>query len=323
MSGTTASNGGRGGPAPASSAKSPASSKPPGAHATPVAPEIASPDRPTVALIGLGAMGMPMATRLLQTNLYHLVVVPHRSLGPVESLVAGGATAVGTPSDAAAISRVIITVLPDEPRVSEVLLGANGVIDAAAKGTLLIDMSTISPSASRMLAKAAAARGLSFIDAPVSGGPQRALEGKLTIMVGGSKRDLRRARPFLKHLGTRIIHAGPSGSGQLIKACNNLVAAVTLLADIEAMTIAAKAGVSVSLLRRVMLAGSAGNWQLREVVPRTVMRQEPDRLFRLDAHAQGSRHRPEPGPRDEGAVPARIAGAEPVWHRTCLGTRRR
>ncbi len=210
---------------------------------------------PTVAFIGLGLMGRPMATNLLTAGFP--VTVYNRSRPAVDALAAMGATVGASPGELAPASDVVITMLPDAPDVEGVLAGAGGVFAHARPETLVIDMSTIAPRAARRLHGAARERGLRMLDAPVSGGDKGAKAGTLSIMVGGAREDFERARPVFEALGKTITLCGPPGAGQLVKACNQIVAAIVLEAVSEALVFARAAGVDPEVMMRVLQGGMA------------------------------------------------------------------
>jgi 2-hydroxy-3-oxopropionate reductase len=212
-----------------------------------------------VGFIGLGLMGKPMAKNLLARGFP--LVVHSRSRGPVDELVAAGADAVDTPADVARRAQCILTMVPDSPDVEAVLEGPNGVFSAMQPGTLLIDTSSIAPAVARRLAARAVELGAVMLDAPVSGGEVGAINASLSIMVGGEADVFERALPVLEAMGNpeRIIHIGPSGSGQLCKVCNQMVIAGTLAAVSEAMALARKAGVDGGRVRAALLGGFASS----------------------------------------------------------------
>lgn len=233
-----------------------------------------------IAFIGLGSMGLPMATRLLERG-REVVVVPHRSRDAVEALARSGAVVAETPRQAAETASVIITMLPSDEVVQTVLFGPEGAVPEAREGVTVIDMSTISPSAAFRISEQLAARNMEFLDAPVSGGPARAGTGELTIMVGGADTTIAVARPILEDLGSSIFHVGPTGAGQIIKACNNLVGAACMLADAEALALAKAHGIDPAVAREVILAGTGANWQLDKTVPLTVLQDDYSPRFAL------------------------------------------
>jgi len=210
-----------------------------------------------IGFIGLGIMGKPMARNLLKAG--YQLVVHNRSRGPVEELQREGAEGAGSPAEVAERSDVIITMLPDTPDVRQVVEGERGVLEGIRQGSLLIDMSTISPIATRELASRVEERGAHMLDAPVSGGDVGAQQGTLSIMVGGREEDFQRALPIFQVLGKTITYLGPSGSGQVVKACNQIVVALTIEAVSEALVLGAKAGVDPAKIVQVLMGGMAGN----------------------------------------------------------------
>jgi 2-hydroxy-3-oxopropionate reductase len=210
-----------------------------------------------VGFIGLGVMGAPMA-RHLQSAGFPLTV-HSRSAPPVEALVAEGASWASKPAGVARASDLIVTMLPDTPDVELVLLGADGVADGAVDGSLVIDMSTIDPIATRSFAERFAEGGVSMLDAPVSGGQVGAEGGTLSIMVGGPDDAFERALPVFEAMGSTIVHVGPAGAGQVAKACNQLVIASAVEAVGEAFVLAVRAGVDPAKVREALLGGFAGS----------------------------------------------------------------
>jgi 2-hydroxy-3-oxopropionate reductase len=214
-------------------------------------------DRPLIGFIGLGLMGRPMALNLVKAG--HPLVVHSRSRGPVDALVEAGARAEDGAAAVARQASIVITMLPDTPDVERVLAGRDGVFASMAAGTTVIDMSTIAPASARQLAASAADRGGAMLDAPVSGGEIGAINGTLSIMVGGDAAVLARVRPLLESMGhkERIVHIGPSGAGQLAKVCNQMVLAATIGGVAEAFALARKAGVDPAGVREALLGGFA------------------------------------------------------------------
>jgi 2-hydroxy-3-oxopropionate reductase len=225
----------------------------------------------TIGFIGLGAMGRPMSRNLLRAG--YPLVVHNRSRAPVDELVAAGAQAGTSPGDVAGRSGVVITMLPDSPDVEAVMRGPEGVLASARPGALVIDMSTISPAVARRLAEEARGRGLEMLDAPVSGGDIGARDATLTIMVGGSAAALERARPIFQVLGKTITHIGDCGAGQVAKACNQIIVAVTIEAAGEALVLAEKAGVDPARVREALLGGYAQSRILEVHARRALQRQ--------------------------------------------------
>jgi len=229
-----------------------------------VIPEAVTVDReiyslmpPTIGFIGLGLMGKPMATNLLKAG--YPLVVHSRSAGPVDALVALGATRAGTPADVARQATRIITMVPDSPDVEKVLDGENGVFGAMQPGTIVIDMSSIAPGVARRLAARARALGGTMLDAPVSGGDIGAINGTLSIMVGGDSRAFADVKPLLDVMGNpeRVVHVGDEGAGQLCKLCNQMVIGGTLAVVAEAFALARRAGVDPAKVREALLGGFA------------------------------------------------------------------
>jgi 2-hydroxy-3-oxopropionate reductase len=211
----------------------------------------------TIGFIGLGLMGKPMALNLLKKGF--AVVVHSRSRGPVGDLVAAGATAAQSPAEVARAARQIVTMLPDGPDVSQVLEADNGVFAAMARGTIIVDSSTIAPATAQRLAARAKELGASFLDAPVSGGEIGAVAGTLTFMVGGDAAALDEVRPMLSAMGPpeKIVHIGESGAGQICKACNQIVLGGTMAVVAEAIALSRKAGVDPMKVRAALMGGFA------------------------------------------------------------------
>src|SRR5918993_5136630 len=210
-----------------------------------------------VGFIGLGIMGGPMARNLMEAG-YELKV-HNRSLEKAEELGEAGATVAASPREVAEKSDVVITMLPDSPQVREVVAGEDGVLEGISEGALIIDMSTISPVVTEELAQAVKEKGASMLDAPVSGGDVGAIEGTLSIMVGGDEGDFERARPLFEVMGNTVIHVGPDGAGQVVKAANQIVVALVMEAVSEALVLGAKAQVDSEKLLDVLSGGLAGN----------------------------------------------------------------
>jgi 2-hydroxy-3-oxopropionate reductase len=211
----------------------------------------------TIGFIGLGLMGRPMAKNLLKAG--YKLVVNSRSQGPVDDLVASGAARAVTPADVARQAACIITMVPDSPDVELVLDGPNGVFTAVQPGTTIIDMSSIAPGVSRRLAERAESLGATMLDAPVSGGDIGAINGTLSIMVGGDADAFAKVKPILNVMGNpeKVVYIGESGSGQLCKLCNQMVIGGTLAVVAEALALARKAGVDAGKVRDALLGGFA------------------------------------------------------------------
>ena len=219
-----------------------------------------------VGFIGLGIMGLPMARNLLRAG--HTVTGFSRTRRRVEMLVADGGDAADNAADVARRVEALITCLPDSPDVEQVLLGSGAVFAAAAPGLLAIDMSTIAPSVARRLAVEASARGLAFLDAPVSGGDRGAIAGTLSIMVGGETAAVERARPLFEAMGKQITHMGAAGTGQMTKLVNQVVGACTLAAVAEGVQLAARAGLDPERVITAIGGGAASSWMWSNLGPR-------------------------------------------------------
>ncbi len=211
--------------------------------------------QPVIGFIGLGIMGKPMAWNLLKAG--YTLVVHNRSRAAVNELEKEGAKAAGSPREVAERSEVVITMLPDSPDVEQVVAGDRGVFQGAKPGTLLIDMSTISPVVARRLAAEAEERKLEILDAPVSGGEAGAINATLSIMIGGKTSAVERAMPIFQVLGKNVVHIGEAGAGQVAKAANQVVVGLTIAAVSEALVLATKAGVDPAKVRQVLLGGFA------------------------------------------------------------------
>jgi 2-hydroxy-3-oxopropionate reductase len=208
-----------------------------------------------LAFIGLGLMGRPMARHLIEGG--HAMRVHARRAASMRPVVEAGAIACRSAAEAAQGAEVIFVMVSDTPDVEEVVLGARGVVQAAERGAIVVDMSTISPVAARRIAAQLAGHGVEMLDAPVSGGEKGAVEASLSIMAGGKPDVFERVKPLLELLGSNIVHIGASGAGQVAKACNQIVGAVTLEAVAEALTLVRKNGVDPKKAREALLAGYA------------------------------------------------------------------
>jgi 2-hydroxy-3-oxopropionate reductase len=211
--------------------------------------------KPAIGFIGLGIMGKPMARNLISAG--YRVIALNRSRGPVDELAAFGASTAATPREVAAQSDVVITMLPDSPDVESVALGDDGIIHGIRGGALWIDMSTIAPATTKRAAGDLAAKGVTSLDAPVSGGEKGAIDATLSIMVGGSDAAFERAKPIFEALGKNIVHVGELGAGQVTKACNQIVVGVTIEAVAEALALAEASGVDPAKVRAALLGGFA------------------------------------------------------------------
>lgn len=209
----------------------------------------------SLGFIGLGVMGRPMALNLLGAG-YALTVLD-RTQSTVAALVAAGASAAATPRAVAERSKVVILMLPDSPDVEQVTLGDDGLLAGLQPDTLVIDMSTISPVVTRRLATLVETKGSRWLDAPVSGGDKGAIEGTLSIMVGGEEADFTRAKPILDVLGGTVVRLGPVGSGQTVKAANQIVVGAVFQGLAEALTLTKRAGIDLEQVVAVLQGGLA------------------------------------------------------------------
>lgn len=223
-----------------------------------------------VGFLGLGIMGRGMASNLLRAGFD--LTVWNRTAARADELVAAGARRADSPAELAAACDVICCCVSDTPDVREVLLGERGVIHGAAPGTLVIDMSTISPQGAREIAAALAERGVRFLDAPVSGGSEGAAKGTLTIMVGGDADDVARATPVLQAMGKTITHVGGTGDGQTVKLVNQILVVGNMLAVAEALIFAQASGVDLEKTLHAVVGGAAGSWMLSNRGPQVIRR---------------------------------------------------
>lgn len=215
----------------------------------------------TIAFIGLGIMGRPMAINLVKAGFD--VVGYNRSRPAVDALIAGGGRGAASIAEAVAGADVVATMLPDSPDVQQVLAGPGGVFGSARPGTLLIDFSTIRPDVAAQLARDASAAGFRLLDAPVSGGEPGAIEGTLSIMAGGDAADFAAARPVLDAVGKTVVLVGPSGSGQTVKAANQLIVAGTIELVAEAIVFLEAYQVDTEAAIKVLGGGLAGSTVLQ------------------------------------------------------------
>lgn len=234
-----------------------------------------------IGFIGLGIMGKPMSKNLLKDG-YDLVVYDLNEAN-VQEVVEAGAEAGTSPQDVASKTEVIITMLPNSPEVKEVVLGSNGVIEGAKEGSLVIDMSSIAPLVSREVGEKLAAKKIRFLDAPVSGGQPKAIDGTLSIMVGGSEADFKESLPILKSMGSSAVLCGEIGAGNVTKLANQIIVAVNIAAMSEAMVLATKAGVDPEKVYQAIRGGLAGSTVLDAKAP-LVLDRKFDPGFRINLH---------------------------------------
>lgn len=234
-----------------------------------------------IGFIGLGIMGKPMAKNLIKAG--HNLVVSDISKAPVEELIALGAEAGESNADVAARCKVVITMLPNSPHVKEVVLGKNGVIYGARPGSVLIDMSSIAPLASREIYNALAEKGVDMLDAPVSGGEPKAIDGTLAVMVGGKKDMFDKYYDIMKAMAGSVVYVGDIGAGNTAKLCNQIVVALNIAAVSEAMVLAQKSGVKPELVYQAIRSGLAGSTVMDAKAPMMMDRNfKPG--FKVDLH---------------------------------------
>ncbi len=234
-----------------------------------------------VGFIGLGIMGKPMARNLLKAG--YPLTVHNRSRPAVEALATEGATSAASPRAVAEKADILITMLPNSPDVEAVALGGGGIREGARPGSLLIDMSTISPLVSQKIAAELTPKGMEMLDAPVSGGEKGAIEGTLSIMVGGSRTAFERALPLFQAMGKTIIHIGPLGTGGFVKLANQVIVAVNIAALAEGLTLGAKAGVDPEKMLEALRGGLAGS-RLLDVKGPAILQGNFTPGFKVDLH---------------------------------------
>jgi 2-hydroxy-3-oxopropionate reductase len=234
-----------------------------------------------IGFIGLGIMGRPMARNLLKAG--YPLVVHSRSRGPVDEIARAGAKVASSPRDVAGQSDILITMLPNSPDVELVALGRDGIIEGARPGLLFVDMSTISPIVSKKVGEALAAKSVKMLDAPVSGGERGAIDGALSIMVGGDKAVFDAVLPIFQAMGKTITHLGPLGFGGFTKLANQIIVAVNLTALAEALTLAKKAGLDRDLTLTALAGGLAGSKCLDQKKP-NYLADTYNPGFKIDLH---------------------------------------
>ena len=221
-----------------------------------------------VGFVGTGIMGAPMARNALKAGF--TVTVTNRTLARAEPLAKDGATVVKTPREVAERSDIVVTMVPNTPHVEAAVFGPDGIAAGAREGLLLIDMSTISPTATRELADRAAKNKPPFhtLDAPVSGGEIGAIEARLSIMIGGDAADVKRATPVFEALGKTIVHIGDHGAGQACKLANQIAVAINNLGVSEALVFAASQGIDLEKTRQVIAGGAGSSWAMNNYAPK-------------------------------------------------------
>lgn len=234
-----------------------------------------------IGFIGLGIMGKPMSKNLIKTG-YELVVLD-KNLTAVAELVAAGAQSAASPKEIAQQADLIITMLPNSPQVKEVVLSENGVIEGAKAGAILVDMSSIAPLVSREVSEKLAEQGMEMLDAPVSGGEPKAIDGTLSVMVGGKQEIFDKCYPILKAMAGSVVLTGGIGAGNVTKLANQVIVAINIAAMSEALVLATKAGVEPELVYQAIRGGLAGSTVLDAKAP-LVMDRKFDPGFRINLH---------------------------------------
>jgi 3-hydroxyisobutyrate dehydrogenase-like beta-hydroxyacid dehydrogenase len=225
-----------------------------------------------VGLIGAGAMGRPMAENLLKKG-FETYVTAHRNRQPIEELVALGAKEVASAAEMASLVEVIVTMVPDAPQVEETCFGPGGILESARPGLVLIDMSTISPVATRSIAARLAEKGVKMIDAPVSGGPWRAQSGTLTIMAGGDAGTFEQVKLVLEAFGSPVL-VGETGMGEVVKLVNQIIIGVSAIGLVEAFTFGVKAGAKAETLREVLMSATSGSYLMDKWIPQNLLKND-------------------------------------------------
>ncbi len=233
-----------------------------------------------VGFIGLGIMGKPMSKNVLKAG-YEVTVL--ETSKQAAELVAAGAKTAANPKALAEQTDVIITMLPNSPQVREVILGAGGIIEGAKPGTVVIDMSSIAPLTSQEIARELAEKGIDMLDAPVSGGEPKAIEGTLSVMVGGRQDVFDRCYPVMKTMAASVVRTGDIGAGNVTKLANQIIVAINIAAMSEALVLASKAGVEPELVYQAIRGGLAGSTVLDAKAP-LVLDRKFDPGFRINLH---------------------------------------
>jgi 2-hydroxy-3-oxopropionate reductase len=234
-----------------------------------------------IGFIGLGIMGKPMSKNLLKAG-YQLVVMD-RNAAVLDEVRTAGAEVAASPKEVAERADIIITMLPNSPQVREVVLGENGVIEGARAGAVVIDMSSIAPLVSREVAGKLADKGIEMLDAPVSGGEPKAIDGTLSVMVGGKQEVFDRCYPVMKAMAGSVVLTGAIGAGNITKLANQIIVALNIAAMSEALVLAAKAGVEPELVYQAIRGGLAGSTVLDAKAP-LVLERKFNPGFRINLH---------------------------------------
>ncbi len=234
-----------------------------------------------IGFIGLGIMGKPMSKNLIKAG--HELVVLDRNLAAVDELVALGASKADSAAEVAAQVELVVTMLPNSPHVKEVVLGAGGVIEGGKKGLIVADMSSIAPLVSREVEAELAKKGIEMLDAPVSGGEPKAIDGTLSVMVGGKQEIFDMVAPVLQAMAGSVVRVGEIGAGNIAKLCNQTIVAINIAAMSEALVLAAKAGCEPDLVYKAIRGGLAGSTVLDAKAP-LVMDRKFNPGFRINLH---------------------------------------
>jgi 2-hydroxy-3-oxopropionate reductase len=234
-----------------------------------------------IGFIGLGIMGKPMSKNLIKAG--HKLVVYDIVRAPLDELQQIGAEVGSSPSDVASKANVIVTMLPNSPHVKQAVLGENGVIQGAKPGALVIDMSSIAPLVAREVSDELSKQGIRMLDAPVSGGEPKAIDGTLSIMVGGAKADFDQMAPLFNAMGSSAVLTGPIGAGNVTKLANQMIVALNIAAVSEALVLATKAGVDPNLVYQAIRGGLAGSTVLDAKAP-LMMDRKFNPGFRVNFH---------------------------------------
>ena len=239
-----------------------------------------------IGFIGLGIMGRPMAKNLIKAG-YKLAI--YDKFAAFDDIVSLGAEGATSNKEAASMSDVVITMLPNSPHVKEAILGKDGVAEGIKSGAIVIDMSSIAPAASQEIGEALKAKGVSFLDAPVSGGEPKAIDGTLAIMVGGGKAIFEQVKPILEKMGSSVVHVGALGAGNVTKLANQIIVALNIAAVSEAFTLAAKAGVDPQQVFEAIKGGLAGSTVMNAKVP-MILDGNFNPGFRIELHIKDLRN---------------------------------
>lgn len=234
-----------------------------------------------IGFIGLGIMGKPMSKNLLKAG-YELVVYDHKRTS-MDEVVAEGAVAADSAAEVASKCNVIITMLPNSPHVREVCLGQGGIAEGASKGTIVIDMSSIDPVQSKLIGASLAEKGIELMDAPVSGGEPKAIDGTLSVMVGGKKESFDKYYDLLMAMAGSVVYVGELGSGNVAKLANQVIVAINIAAVSEALTLAVKNGADPELVYKAIRGGLAGSTVLDAKAP-MMMAHDFKPGFRIELH---------------------------------------